>query len=164
MFGHSLSGHRWSWEFEEVVIPHLLFFWVFVKFCCLQVMSFGVLFFMFDNIQTCFGDGAWFSWFFKVVWWRCINVATRKIGRFKWVEDKWMTRKETEYSDSSFCDCDCDCCKIWVRGANFWEECPRLVFGVLLVLSMISTTLELGIKILVCRESIGIIDEKDEGL
>ncbi len=75
-----------------------------------------------------------------------------------------MTRKETEYSDSSFCDCDCDCCKIWVRGANFWEECPRLVFGVLLVLSMISTTLELGIKILVCRESIGIIDEKDEGL
>jgi hypothetical protein len=40
-----------------------------------------------------------------------------------------MTRKETEYSDSSFCDCDC--CKIWVRGVNFWEECPRLVFGVL---------------------------------
>ncbi len=73
-----------------------------------------------------------------------------------------MTRKETEYSDSSFCDRDC--CKIWVRGANFWEECPRLVFGVLLVLSMISTTLELRSRIPVCRESIGIIQDSWENL
>jgi hypothetical protein len=28
-------------------------------------MSFGVLLFMFDDIQTRFGDGAWFSWFFS---------------------------------------------------------------------------------------------------
>lgn len=74
----------------------------------------------------------------------------------------WMIRKETEYSDSSFCDCDC--CKIWMRGANFWEECPRLVFGVLLVFSMISTTLELRSRIPVCRESIGIIHDSWENL
>lgn len=44
------------------------------------------------------------------------------------------------------------------------RKCPRLVFGVLLVLSMISTTLEFRSRIPVCRESIGIIDDSWENL
>ncbi len=51
-------------------------------------------------------------------------------------------------------------CEVLIFGKNARDWC--LVF--LLVLSMIFTTLELGSRIPVCRESIGIIDEKDEWL
>lgn len=85
------SGDNWwSWKFEEIVIIHLLFLYCFVVWrlwilvCC----------------SSCFNDAQikfwWWNMVFLVVWWRCINVVAREMGRSIGGKDKWEATNEAK--------------------------------------------------------------------